>query len=77
MTPTACMNDEKRANIALVLADGIIAMPVIRDPPDWWVTLTMDGFSSHVNVDSAHAVFYNRKFRCKGRVRYVSRESGV
>jgi hypothetical protein len=61
MTPSAYMNDETWAKIAPVIADGIRAMPFIKDHPDWWVVMSLDGFSSHVNVDSAHKVFHDRK----------------
>ena len=26
-------------------------MPVIRDHPDWWVTMTLYGFESHIDVN--------------------------
>ena len=32
-------------------------MPVIRDHPDWWVTLSLDGYGSHVNLAPANQIF--------------------
>jgi hypothetical protein len=32
-------------------------MPVIRDHPDWRVTLSLDGYGSHVNLAIANQIF--------------------
>jgi hypothetical protein len=34
-------------------------MPGIHDHPDWWVTLSLDGYSSHVNLAPANQIFTN------------------
>ena len=36
-------------------------MPVIRDHPDWWVFLSLDGFGYHVSVDAANGNFTKLK----------------
>jgi hypothetical protein len=36
-------------------------MQVIRDHPEWWTCITMDGFSSHVNVAEALQQFRDGK----------------
>jgi hypothetical protein len=41
----------------IILAKGIREMPVIRYHPDWWVTLSLDGYGSHVNLDIANQIF--------------------
>ena len=48
---------------AQAIAPVIRKMPVIRDHPDWWVVMTLDGFKSHVNVTEALKVFTTHKIR--------------
>jgi hypothetical protein len=43
MTPNAYMTDEAWAKVAVSLCLGIREMEVIRDYPNWWVVLTLDG----------------------------------
>ena len=50
---------------------GIRAMPVIRDHPDWWVYLTLDGFKSHANINEALQDFSDTK------IRVVKEEAGT
>ena len=47
--------------VVKLIAPGICAMPVIRDPPVWWVYLTMDGFNSHVNVNESLTIWNKHK----------------
>jgi len=61
MTPNAYLTDEVYANLADDLCRGIRSMPVIVDHPEWWVCVSMDGFGSHVNVESAHECFAEHK----------------
>jgi hypothetical protein len=61
MTPLAYMTDSVYADIAPQLADGIRQMPHIRDYPDWWVIVCLDGFGSHANVHEAQEAFFQRK----------------
>jgi len=62
MPPSAHMTD--KACLALVpqFAQGIRSMQVIKDHPDWWMTVTCDGFSSHV-VDKASELFAKHKIQ--------------
>jgi hypothetical protein len=46
------MTDETRAKLAELLAKGY---------PDWWVVLTLNGFTSHLNVPSAMEVLNKHK----------------
>jgi len=61
MSPLAYMTDETYQELVPEFCRGMRDMPVIRDHPDWWVTLTCDGFGSHVNVEVAHKVFNKHK----------------
>ena len=61
MTPNAYMTDEAWAQIVPNLCESIRDMDVIRDHPQWWVLLTLDGFGSHVNVDEALKIFADSK----------------
>ena len=61
MTPTAFMTDEAWVAMAEDLAKGIRAMPVIKDHPDWWVCLILDGYLSHVKNLIANAIFNKLK----------------
>ena len=36
-------------------------MPVIRDHPDWWMSLSLDGFGAYVHVDAANENFTKLK----------------
>ena len=47
--------------LSTITAKGIHAIPVIRDHPDWWVSLSLYGFGSHVNVDAANENFTKLK----------------
>ena len=38
--------------IAPHLCDGILAMEGIKNHPDWWIVLSLDGFGSHLVVKS-------------------------
>jgi hypothetical protein len=52
MTPNAYMTDEAWIELAPGLCAGIRAMPVIKDHPDWWVVMTLDGFTSHLGNEA-------------------------
>jgi hypothetical protein len=60
MTPSAYLNDETWLKIAPLIAKGIRSMPVIRDHPDWWVCMTLDGYGSHL-LPEALVVFSNHR----------------
>jgi len=47
MSPSAYMTDKTWLKLAPIFAKGIRSLDVIKDHPDWWMTLTCDGFSSH------------------------------
>jgi len=55
------MDDETWVECVKKLSPGIRQMPVIRDHPDWWTAICMDGFSSHVNVAQALQQFRDDK----------------
>ena len=57
MTPNAFMNYEAWLEIIPKLCKLIQRQEIIRDHPDWWVLLSLDGFTSHVNVLNAHEIF--------------------
>jgi hypothetical protein len=61
MTPSAYMTDEAWKELVPTLCKGIRAMPVICDHPDWWLMLSLDGFSSHINVHESLKVFAENK----------------
>jgi hypothetical protein len=48
VTPNAYLTDDCWREITPYIAKGIRAMPVIRDYPDWWVCMTLDGYKSHL-----------------------------
>jgi hypothetical protein len=48
MTETAYMTNETWDKVAPRLASNIRDMPVVKDHPNWWVVLHLDGFKSHV-----------------------------
>jgi len=60
-SPSAFMTDDVWLQLVLTFAKGIHAIPVIKDHPDWWVTVSCDGFGSHVNVHLVQHVFHDHK----------------
>lgn len=60
MTPNAYLNDKTWVQIASTIAEGIRSMEVIKAHPEWWVAMTLDGFSSHL-VPEALKIFANCK----------------
>jgi len=42
--------------LAPTFAKGARALEVVKDHPDWWMTLTWDGFSYHT-IDRANEIF--------------------
>jgi len=61
MSPNAYMTDEVYLKLVPPLCKGIRQMPVIKDHPEWWVVISMDGFGSHVNVHRAQEIFSEHK----------------
>jgi hypothetical protein len=61
MTPNAFMTNDAWNGSAKQLAAGIRAMDVIRDHPEWWVVLHLDGFKSHVMTYEAQQTFHDAK----------------
>jgi hypothetical protein len=47
--------------VAPIIAKGIRVMPIICDYPDWWVSLSLDGYGSHVNIAEANQIFTDHK----------------
>lgn len=52
LTPSGYMTDVAWKAMAPKIGDGIRKMPVIKDHPQWWCLLSLDGFSSHMDPDS-------------------------
>lgn len=67
-TPSAYMTDDAWVAIVPNICKGIRAMPVIKDHPDWWFCLTLDGFGSHLDP-RAYETFLDHKI-------YVVQEGG-
>lgn len=61
MTPTAFMTEEAWENMAQARADGIRAMPVICDHPDYWVVEILDGFSAHFSSPKDLQIYADAK----------------
>jgi hypothetical protein len=61
MTPNAFMTDDAWLEIVPKLCRAIRKQKVIKDHPDWWVLLSLDGFGSHVNVIDSHEIFSAHK----------------
>jgi len=47
MSPSAYVTDETLLKLAPTFAKGVRALEVVKDDPDWWMTLTCNGFCSH------------------------------
>jgi len=56
------MTDETHLKLMPVFAKGIRSMDVVKDHPDWWMTVTCDGFGSHV-IDKAVELFAKHKIQ--------------
>ena len=56
MTLNAYMTITAWLEILTKLCRSIRNQEVIRDHPDWWFLLPLDGFVSHVNVLNAHEI---------------------
>ena len=63
MSPSACMTDETCQELVPGFCKGTRAMPVACDHPDWWGTLSCDGFGSHANAEEAHKIFNRHKIQ--------------
>ena len=61
MTPEAFMTNDTWDTIVPELVKGIRAMPVIRDHPNFWVILHLDGFKSHVMTLKAQMMFRHHR----------------
>lgn len=59
MTPNAYMTDEAWINLVEDFCKGVRSMPVVRDHPEWWFVLTLDGYGSHINNHEASKMFAN------------------
>lgn len=60
MTPSAYMTNEAWKETVEVMAKGIRSAPVVRDHPDWWFLLSLDGFGSHLCLESLQ-IFVDHK----------------
>ena len=61
MTKNANLSDSVWDEIVPKICRGIREMPVVKDHPDWWVGLSMDGYGSHVNTPKALCEFAKHK----------------
>ena len=57
MTPNVFMNDKAWLEIIPKFYRLIRIQEIIRGYPEWWVLLSLDGFTSHVNVLNSHDIF--------------------
>ena len=51
-TPNAYMTDKIWNELAPTFAKGLRDLPVIKDYPELWMVLTLDGYRSHLQGDS-------------------------
>lgn len=58
--PSAHMTDDTWLKIVPIIYKGIRAMPVVKDHPNWWFCLTLDGFLSHVVTEAESVFTYHR-----------------
>ena len=61
ITNNAFVNDESCLDIIPKVCKSIRRQEIIWDHPYWWVLLSLDGFTSHVNVLNAHEIFVEFK----------------
>lgn len=59
-TPNAYMTDKVWNEISPAFAKGLRALPVVRDYPDLWMAITLDGYGSHLQGEALQ-VFYDHK----------------
>ena len=72
MTLNTYMTDEAWRELIPYLCMGIRSMNGVRDHPNFWVVLSLDGFGSHLDSD-ALLVFCDYKILVmKGRGGYIS-----
>ena len=57
MTPNAFMNEEAWLDIIPKWCKSIQSQETTKDHPNWWVLLSLDGFTSHVNMLNTHEIF--------------------
>jgi hypothetical protein len=53
------LKDQVRLELDTIIVKGIRAMPDIHKYPDWWISLPLDGYGSHLNVAKANQIFTN------------------
>ena len=53
-TPSEYLTDDAWLELSTIITKGIRTIPVIRDHLDWWVSLSLYVFGSHVNVDATN-----------------------
>lgn len=56
MTPSAFMTNEAWDDMAEALGKGIREVAIVRDHPEWWVVLHLDGYKSHVMTLKAQQI---------------------
>ena len=61
MTQTGYMTEEAWLKLAPPIADGIRAMSIVSDMPDWWVVKIIYGFGPHTSSDQAMEIYAERK----------------
>ena len=49
MTPTGFMTEEAWVEISPKMVEGIRALDIIRENPQWWVLKIIDGFGPHTS----------------------------
>ena len=56
------MTEEAWVEMAEATAEGIRAMPVICDNPDWWVVKIIDGFGPHTCYPEAMEIYAKQNY---------------
>ena len=59
-TPNAYMTDDAWNKIAPAFAKGLRQLPIVKDYPDLWMAITLDGYGSHLE-NEALQVFADHK----------------
>jgi hypothetical protein len=60
MTLTGYMTEEAWVEMSPAIADGLRALPVVRDMPHWWMLKFIDGFGAHTSSSAAMEIYADR-----------------
>jgi hypothetical protein len=60
MTDTGYMTELAWVEMSPSIADGLRALPVVRDMPQWWMIKFIDGFGAHTSSVAAMEIYADR-----------------